>query len=240
MPRVTMVEQISAARSPTPQVPSSSGSASTACFQLPADRFAFARLFERIPDVRVECEATVANPADHALVVIRTEESGDIDPTILRDDPAVAAVDCFSGRSDGVACRVTWKGRPHRLIQQLTAADVTLLSLRGSNGAWKLRVLAPDRKGIRQADEILDDLECNTTCESIRSFDGGEDSMQSGLTDDQREALLTAFEMDYYDIPRGAHTNDVADVLGISHQALSERLRRAYEGLITTELSANE
>ncbi|WP_435078669.1 helix-turn-helix domain-containing protein [Halococcus sp. AFM35] len=235
-----MVEQISAGRSPTPQLPSLTGSASTARFQLPADRFAFARLFERIPNVRIECEATVANPADHALVVIRTEESEEIDPTLLRDDPAVAAVDCFSERSDGIACRVTWKGRPHRLIQQLTAADVTLLSLHGSDGVWKLRVLAPDRKGIKQADEILNELGCNTTCENIGSFNGGEDSMRLGLTDDQREALLTAFEMHYYDIPRGAHADDVADELGISHQALSERLRRAYEGLIATKFSTND
>ena len=68
-----------------------------------------------------------------ASSVSRTEESEDIDATVLRDDSAVATVDCFSERSDEVVCRVTWKGRPHRLIQQLTAADVTLLSLRGSD-----------------------------------------------------------------------------------------------------------
>jgi predicted DNA binding protein len=53
-----------------------------------------------------------------------------------------------------------------------------------------------------------------------------------GLTDGQREALRTAYEMGYFEIPRGASLKQVATELDISASAASERLRRAQTELI--------
>jgi predicted DNA binding protein len=52
------------------------------------------------------------------------------------------------------------------------------------------------------------------------------------MTDRQREALLTAYEMGYFDIPRNATLTEVATALGITAPSLSERLRRAQTRLI--------
>lgn len=59
-----------------------------------------------------------------------------------------------------------------------------------------------------------------------------EEAPASGLTDSQREALRTAHEMGYFDVPRRASLDDVAAELGISASALSERLRRAQSTLV--------
>lgn len=61
-----------------------------------------------------------------------------------------------------------------------------------------------------------------------------------GLTDPQREALTLAVEFGYYDIPRGCTTKDLAAELGISDQAVTERLRRAIASLATNTLIATE
>jgi len=53
-----------------------------------------------------------------------------------------------------------------------------------------------------------------------------------GLTDRQMEALRTAYELGYFDIPRRASLEDVATQLGISASSASERLRRAQTQLI--------
>jgi len=47
------------------------------------------------------------------------------------------------------------------------------------------------------------------------------------LSEPQREALTLAVRRGYYDIPRGCTTAELADELGISDQAVTERLRRA-------------
>lgn len=62
---------------------------------------------------------------------------------------------------------------------------------------------------------------------------------RSKLTDKQREALLTAFKRGYHEIPRDTTSSDLADELGISHQALSERFRRAYRHLVESELATD-
>lgn len=53
-----------------------------------------------------------------------------------------------------------------------------------------------------------------------------------GLTDRQHEALRTAYELGYFDIPRQASLEDVAERLGISASSVSERLRRAQIQII--------
>ncbi|NLV07650.1 DNA-binding protein [Haloarcula rubripromontorii] len=54
----------------------------------------------------------------------------------------------------------------------------------------------------------------------------------NGLTDRQLEALRTAYEMGYFEIPRRASLDAVAKELDISASSLSERLRRAQTQLI--------
>lgn len=52
------------------------------------------------------------------------------------------------------------------------------------------------------------------------------------LTESQREALLTAHEMGYFEVPRRASLQDVAETLGVTAPSLSERLRRAQSRLV--------
>ncbi len=54
----------------------------------------------------------------------------------------------------------------------------------------------------------------------------------NGLTDRQLEALRTAYEMGYFEIPRRTSLDAVAQELDISASSLSERLRRAQTQLI--------
>ncbi|WP_237076808.1 helix-turn-helix domain-containing protein [Natrialba magadii] len=53
-----------------------------------------------------------------------------------------------------------------------------------------------------------------------------------GLTEHQREALQTALDSGYFDVPRKATLSEIADELGISDQALSARLRRGQANLL--------
>jgi predicted DNA binding protein len=72
-------------------------------------------------------------------------------------------------------------------------------------------------------------------CQTISSFEG-QQPYATELTDDQRETLVAGLEAGYYNIPRDLTAKELADRLSISHQALSERLRRAYRGLIESTL----
>jgi len=66
--------------------------------------------------------------------------------------------------------------------------------------------------------------------------DGGGDDGDDGLTDRQRVAVRTAYELGYFEIPRSASLDDVAAELDISASSCSERLRRAQTALLETHV----
>ncbi len=49
----------------------------------------------------------------------------------------------------------------------------------------------------------------------------------AGLTAPQQEAIAEAYRQGYYDVPREISLEELANEFEISHQSLSERLRRA-------------
>jgi len=58
------------------------------------------------------------------------------------------------------------------------------------------------------------------------------DSALPELSEGQEEALLTALQEGYYEIPRGTTTKEIADQLGISRRTFEEHLRRAENKLV--------
>jgi predicted DNA binding protein len=68
--------------------------------------------------------------------------------------------------------------------------------------------------------------------------DGDPEPPGDGLTDPQREALRTAYELGYFAIPRGSSLEDVASELDITPSSLSERLRRAQTHIIETTVAS--
>lgn len=64
------------------------------------------------------------------------------------------------------------------------------------------------------------------------THDGEPEPPGDGLTDPQREALRTAYELGYFEIPRAASLEAVASELDIAPSSVSERLRRGQTQLI--------
>ncbi|WP_123536844.1 helix-turn-helix domain-containing protein [Halosimplex salinum] len=61
-----------------------------------------------------------------------------------------------------------------------------------------------------------------------------------GLTDAQRDAVRAAYEMGYFEIPRRASLEDVADELDIAASSCSERLRRAQTHLVEAHVDGTD
>lgn len=55
---------------------------------------------------------------------------------------------------------------------------------------------------------------------------------ETPVTDKQREAIRTAYKLGYYETPRSADLGDVADELGISKSAASQRLNTVASKLV--------
>lgn len=79
--------------------------------------------------------------------------------------------------------------------------------------------------------------ERNVEFELVRLYRLTEAKMgQFNVSEKQFNALLTALEMGYFEIPRDATLGDLAEALGISKRAASERLRRGQTNLLYNSL----
>lgn len=212
----------------------------TAQLTLPAEELAFAPVFECAPDASVKLEPTATDLGDQTLVNVTTT---DCDrnrlESALQTDSALTDIDCIAERPDGWTYRLRWDGRASQFMQQLVAEDATLLTAQAQENRWSLHVLTPDRDTLSHLYDTFTERGYTVECRRITAYEGGE-SDSSALTEKQQETLATAYEAGYYHIPQDITADELADKLGISHQALSERLHRAYEQLVGDELVIND
>lgn len=97
--------------------------------------------------------------------------------------------------------------------------------------------MAPEHDVLSEIYEFCEGNGLSLTIDAIYELSDDESS-HHGLTDSQHTALVKAEEMGYYDVPRTTELVELADEFDISHQALSERLRRAHGNLIDRMLNS--
>jgi predicted DNA binding protein len=132
-----------------------------------------------------------------------------------------------------------WTGSIDLIVHLLTEQDGTITHADGRNEVWQLRVLFPDRAALSRTHDYAND---NGFSLDVRAIYGMEDErrVQFGLTEAQYEMLVASFERGYFKVPRDVSLTEFAEQEGISHQALSERLRRGINSLIEHTLIIGE
>ncbi|GAB3676217.1 helix-turn-helix domain-containing protein [Halopiger thermotolerans] len=214
--------------------------ATIAELRLPAADTLLETAFEQAPDAAFELESAVSKTPPSIWVAgvgrSRAETAFDSDPEVetyelLVETPArhLFDVDFVAGAG------------PERLCDALLADGGSLLEARGSNGWWQVRARFADRNTLCDAYDRLVDRGVNADLRRLTDVSdvATHAEASSRLTPQQREALEAALEYGYFEIPRAISMAELADELGISHQALSERFRRAYETLVDEQLQSN-
>lgn len=207
---------------------------------LPPDEFAIETTLATLSDVEVDIERVVAtNPEQITPYVwVRTDDFEAFEAAV-RDDPTVDGMTLLSETETGNerVYQMTWIGSIDLAVELLTEHQGTITHAEGSDKGWHLRVVFPDRATLSQAYDAIREAGFQAEAQVIY---GAEDTrhIRHGLTDKQRNVLVAAVEMGYFDIPRRITLAELADKQELSHQALSERIRRATTQIIESTLLA--
>ncbi|MDZ7730200.1 MAG: helix-turn-helix domain-containing protein [Natrialbaceae archaeon] len=152
----------------------------------------------------------------------------------LERDATIDRYEYLSAVEDQLLYSVGFSGNDH-IFAIVVATGGTVLTATAGDGRWTLQVRAPQRDAMSQIYDRLDARDM--TVDIVRLCNLADESADAlGLTEQQYTAIVKAIEHGYFEIPRETSLEDLAEELGISHQALSERLRRAYQTLATKEL----
>lgn len=200
------------------------------------DEFALEHTLRALDGIEVECERIIRS-GDDAVMPLLWFRYGNREAIeeALAEDPTVRDVTWLAQFDEEYLCRMEWIDRVRLLLQMLTNAEATILDAFGRRDRWQLRVLYPERELFAKTHEFCDEHGLSFDVASIRELEG-EPAGRYGLTEEQFEALAHAAREGYFEVPRAVQLEELADHHGISHQALSERIRRATGALVEDAL----
>ena len=204
--------------------------------EVAAHEFELGRILQVTAGMRVEME-TIVPAADRAVPRFWVYEAdADAFESSVRDHESVNSITAVDIFEDRALYAMDWAVGSDRFFQAVVGNGGSILNAAGFTREWEfeVRFASHDDLGSFRAD--LDDD--RVTFEVLRVYNPTRPDAGPwyGLTPSQREALVLAVEAGYYDIPRTCTTVELADKLGISDQAVTERLRRAIVNLVSNTL----
>jgi hypothetical protein len=99
------------------------------------------------------------------------------------------------------------------------------------SGAIRVGVIGPDDVVQHAIDYVPDTVRLEL--ERLSDYEAGAKDQMRKLTDRQREILAIAIEVGYYDVPRQATHQTIADTLDLSTTTVGEHLRKIEANLLS-------
>ena len=158
---------------------------------------------------------------------------------VFADDAAVDDVAVVEKNDGSVLYRLSWEPDDHGFVEALRETEASIVSARADADEWLCTVRFTNHSRVSEFKRLCDHADVPV---SLRSIDHGiEDSVPDGpLTPAQRETLQLAVQKGYFSIPRGTTLSELAEELGVSDQATSERIRRGIQALLVRRLDTYE
>jgi predicted DNA binding protein len=145
---------------------------------------------------------------------------------------SVALIDDLGDRG---LFRAEWEPDHLGVMHAIAETGVIVVAATGSASGWTFQLRADDADSLSAFTAHCERHGIDVTLTRLsRLTDSTLDATTCGLTPEQREALVLAYEAGHYDEPRGAHLADLASRLAISRQAFAARLRRGYRNFVAS------
>lgn len=198
---------------------------------VPTEQFALAETFASVPAVAFDAVRVATHGTDR-VVPLLWARNADADPVAraLGRDETTTETTLVARRNRDALFRMQWTDRVRVLTHVLVAEGGAVVSAHGDREGWTFRVMFPDRSAIASTHEACE--EYDVTIERIAELDDVTSFAGDQLTDQQFRTVRRAVDSGYYEVPRETKLTDLAAESSVSHQALSERLRRGHRALV--------
>lgn len=209
-------------------------------FTISAEAFALDYALSTAPDVTVEADR-LGSHSPREVFPFLWVTNGDFDRfgQALDDDPTVTSYSIAEETDDEVLYRLEWVDEFHDFVHQMVDHHAAILNAKARDGRWHLRLRFADEEMVSEFQTHF--RETNREFDVNQLYHPTEPRQRAfGVTKEQHEALVTAVNEGYFAIPRAASTAELSESLGISANAVSERIRRGSEALIRSGLVPTE
>ncbi|MFC7156276.1 helix-turn-helix domain-containing protein [Halomarina halobia] len=222
--------------------------ATIASVRVPTEELALHESLATVPDLRFECKPLVlCEYAELSLLHAVVDDRWELE-TALDADVSVERWSLLTSFDGGWLYDFDWAPGVDAAFRTLTRGG-SVTSATATDAVWHLRLVFSSREAFSEAFERCSRYGPSMEIEHVHTLADGNENVGDltrspyridDLTDEQREALRAACERGYFDVPRRISLSELADELDVSHQALSERLRRGHEVLVREVLFFDE
>jgi predicted DNA binding protein len=201
-----------------------------------SEDFALGRALNVEPDVSITLEEVI--PTGNRAMPYFWVSGADLEEfeSAVEQDPSVEAIRRHLKLQESALFYAQWAEGVTSLLYSIAESEGSIMDGVGSRGRWQFTLRFPDRDSLSAFRRRCEDQDIKLDVHRIYSVSSDQFDMAYGLTSKQRDALTTALDMGYFNIPREASQQDLAAELGVQSSAVSETLRRATAELIANTL----
>lgn len=206
-------------------------------FTIPADAFALDTTFEAVPQATFEVERLATHSREWVMPFLWAthDDMGAVEDA-LRSDPSVDELDMIGQTGNIGQFKAEWNEDFQGLIDEIVDQHGIMQEAEAGGGTWYLKLKFIDQDAVSEFQAFFREQGYNF--ELQRRYDSATaKEREYDLSPQQREVLVTGQDMGYFEVPREAQIGDLADELGISTNAVSQRLRRATKNLTRNTLT---
>lgn len=191
---------------------------------------------QRTPEMRIEWERSdILESRDRIRVLLWAsggdfeafERGLDADPTVT---PPSRTVDL--GESRLYQLELVDEGWVTSIYPLVSEGGMVIQHCTATHEGWEFRIGFPDSRSISDFFEFCSEQDIGYTIRRIFEEQAHGEQSDFGLSAPQREALATALDIGYFDVPRENDLRELGDELEISDSAASQRLRRGVKTLL--------
>jgi len=207
-------------------------------FQVPAHAFALHETLTVLPGARIEVERVVAT--DSVLTPYFWVSAVDVEAfeDAAAADPSVQGLRQLDSFEDATLYRAEWTKNVESVVYLSTQMNAVILEAVGTVDHWRLQMRFDGHEALGAFRDYCAEIDVGFQLLRLHELSQPLNGEQYGLTDRQADALRTAWEVGYFESPRAASLEAVADELGVSQQSVSNLLRRGHNALVESTLMA--
>lgn len=208
-----------------------------ATFSVDGRDFVIGDAFASATDVDVDAEPIVPISVDIAPYFWLDGAPEAVQLDSLRDDSRVEAVTVVDSFEDRHMVRVDWGVQSDEFVDAIVDAGAVVLEAHRTGDVWTVQLRFDDYDSLSGFNRRCLENGIDLELEQVHNPARPEGGPKAELTPEQHEVLLAAIEEGYFEVPREITLVELGEQLGISDSAVSQRLRRGLETLLSTVLS---
>lgn len=196
-------------------------------FTISAGDFQLGKVLSAHPGMKIELERIVPTGEMIMPFIWATGEDHTAFVEAVRSQSQVKEFVELDRIGDSSLYRIEWQNPPTDLIQGISDSEAVVLEARGRED-WTFQLRFPDHEKLSAFHNLVIEhgipVHIERTYTLTESTDHGH---RFDLSPEQRQALVMALQKGYFETPKEVSLDELAGELGISRQALSNRIRRA-------------